>query len=76
MGIGPDQLTAANPDIVLVRISGYGQTGPYRERTGFGGVAEAFGGLRHVTGYPDRQSVRAAAPSPTRSPDCTARSAL
>nr|WP_271211964.1 CoA transferase [Rhodococcus wratislaviensis]GLK38274.1 CoA transferase [Rhodococcus wratislaviensis] len=61
-GIGPDQLTAANPDIVLVRISGYGQTGPYRERTGFGGVAEAFGGLRHVTGYPDRQSVRAAAP--------------
>ncbi|MGW4123994.1 CaiB/BaiF CoA transferase family protein [Nocardia sp. NPDC004711] len=57
-GLGADQLTAANPDIVLVRISGYGQTGPYKDRAGFGGVAEAFGGLRHVTGYPDRDSVR------------------
>jgi formyl-CoA transferase len=61
-GLGPDELTAANPDIVLVRISGYGQTGPYRDRAGFGGVAEAFGGLRQVTGYPDRPPVRAAAP--------------
>lgn len=57
-GMGPEQLTAANPDVVLVRISAYGQTGPYADRAGFGGVAEAFGGLRHVTGYPDRESVR------------------
>ncbi|WP_072803041.1 CaiB/BaiF CoA transferase family protein [Rhodococcoides yunnanense] len=60
--LGPDRLAEANPDIVLVRISGYGQTGPYRHKAGFGGVAEAFGGLRHITGYPDRESVRAAAP--------------
>lgn len=61
-GIGPDELTAANPDIVVVRISGYGQTGPYKDRAGFGGVAEAFGGLRQVTGHPDRDPVRPAAP--------------
>jgi formyl-CoA transferase len=61
-GLGPDELTAANPDVVLVRISGYGQTGPYRDRAGFGGVAEAFGGLRQVTGHPDRPPVRPAAP--------------
>ncbi|GAA2806313.1 CoA transferase [Saccharopolyspora taberi] len=61
-GLGPDQLAEANPDVVLVRISGYGQTGPYRDRAGFGGVAEAFAGLRHVTGHPDRPPVRPAAP--------------
>ncbi|RZI79186.1 MAG: CoA transferase, partial [Microbacterium sp.] len=60
--LGPDRLAEVNPDIVLVRISGYGQNGPYKDKTGFGGVAEAFGGLRHITGYPDRESVRAAAP--------------
>ena len=60
--IGPEQLQAANPDLVLVRISGYGQNGPYAQRAGFGGVAEAFGGLRYVTGYPDREPVRPAAP--------------
>ncbi|MFC0449313.1 CaiB/BaiF CoA transferase family protein [Rhodococcus jostii] len=60
--IGPEQLQAANPDIVVVRISGYGQNGPYAQRAGFGGVAEAFGGLRYVTGYPDREPVRSAAP--------------
>lgn len=47
---------------MLVRISGFGQTGPYRDRAGFGGVAEAFAGLRQVTGYPDRAPVRPAAP--------------
>ncbi|HZD38424.1 MAG TPA: CoA transferase, partial [Actinomycetes bacterium] len=47
-----------NPQLVVVRISGYGQTGPYRDRAGFGGVAEALGGLRSVTGYPDRPSTR------------------
>jgi formyl-CoA transferase len=61
-GLGPEVLAEANPDLVVVRISGYGQTGPYRERAGFGGVAEAFAGLRHVTGHPDRPPVRSAAP--------------
>lgn len=59
--LGPDRLKAVNPDLVMVRISGYGQTGPYRERAGFGGVAEAFGGLRYVTGSPDEESCRPAA---------------
>ncbi len=56
--LGPDTLRAANLGIVLVRVSGYGQTGPYRDRPGFGGVAEAVGGLRHLTGYPDRAPTR------------------
>ncbi len=60
-GLGPDRLSEANPGVVLVRISGYGQSGPYRDRPGFGGVAEAFGGLRHLTGYPGQPPVRAAA---------------
>lgn len=60
--LGEDDLKAVNSDIVMVRISGYGQTGPYRDRAGFGGVAEAFAGLRHVTGHADRPSVRPAAP--------------
>jgi crotonobetainyl-CoA:carnitine CoA-transferase CaiB-like acyl-CoA transferase len=58
-GLGPDEIKKANPRAVLVRISGYGQTGPYRDRPGFGGVAEAIGGLREVTGYPDRPPTRA-----------------
>lgn len=57
-GLGPDVLAGVNPDVVVVRISGYGQTGPMKDRAGFGGVAEAFGGMRHVTGYPDRDPVR------------------
>lgn len=61
-GMGEDELKAVNGDIVVVRISGYGQTGPYRDRAGFGGVAEAFAGLRHVTGHADRPAVRPAAP--------------
>lgn len=60
--LGEEELKAVNPDIVMVRISGYGQTGPYRDRAGFGGVAEAFAGLRHVTGHADRPAVRPAAP--------------
>jgi formyl-CoA transferase len=59
-GLGPAELAAANPEMVLVRISGYGQTGPYAARAGFGGVAEAFGGLRYVTGDPSGPPVRAA----------------
>src|SRR5690625_3851938 len=61
-GIGPDELTEVNPDIVVVRISGYGQTGPYRHRAGFGSAAESFAGLRYITGDPDRPAGRAAAP--------------
>ncbi|MCI2420824.1 CoA transferase [Saccharopolyspora sp. K220] len=57
-GLGPDQLTEARPDLVLVRVSAYGQTGPYRDRPGFGAVAEAIGGLRLLTGDPDRPPAR------------------
>jgi formyl-CoA transferase len=57
-GLGPDALLAANPGLVMLRISGYGQTGPYRDRPGFGVVAEAMGGLRHLTGEPGRVPVR------------------
>lgn len=60
-GLSPDVLTEINPDIVIVRISGYGQTGPYRDRAGFGSAAESFGGLRYLTGEPDRPAGRAAA---------------
>jgi formyl-CoA transferase len=57
-GLGYEALAAENPRVVMVRISGYGQTGPYAQRPGFANVAEAFGGLRHVTGHPDRPPVR------------------
>jgi crotonobetainyl-CoA:carnitine CoA-transferase CaiB-like acyl-CoA transferase len=57
-GLGPDELRALNPRLVVVRVSGYGQTGPYRDRPGFGGVAEAIGGLRALTGYPDLPPTR------------------
>ncbi len=53
-----ESLAAVNPGLVMVRISGYGQTGPYRERPGFGVIGEAVGGLRHVTGTPDRPPSR------------------
>jgi crotonobetainyl-CoA:carnitine CoA-transferase CaiB-like acyl-CoA transferase len=56
--LGYERLKAINPGLILVRISGYGQTGPYRDRTGFGGIAEAMGGLRNLTGYPDRPPTR------------------
>ena len=51
-GLGPDDIRAANPDAVLVQISGYGQTGPYSKRAAFGVIGEAIGGVRHLTGYP------------------------
>jgi crotonobetainyl-CoA:carnitine CoA-transferase CaiB-like acyl-CoA transferase len=60
-GLGPDELTKINPDLVFVRISGYGQTGPYKDRAGFGSSAESFAGLRYITGEPDRPAGRAAA---------------
>jgi crotonobetainyl-CoA:carnitine CoA-transferase CaiB-like acyl-CoA transferase len=53
-GIGPDVLMAINPGLIIVRITGYGQTGPYRKRPGFGTIAEAYAGYAHITGFPDR----------------------
>jgi len=50
--IGPDELHAVNPRLVIARISGYGQDGPYRDKPAFGAIGEAIGGLRHLTGYP------------------------
>ena len=57
-GLGPDVLQQLNPRLIVLRISGYGQTGPYRDRPGFGVVAEAMGGLRHLTAEPGRVPVR------------------
>ncbi|WP_394791752.1 CaiB/BaiF CoA transferase family protein [Rhodoferax sp.] len=57
-GLGWDALHKLNPGLVMLRISGYGQTGPYRDRPGFGVVGEAMGGLRHLTGEPGRVPVR------------------
>jgi formyl-CoA transferase len=57
-GLAPDDLLAANPRLIVLRISGYGQTGPYRNRPGFGVVAEAMGGMRHLTAEPGRVPVR------------------
>jgi formyl-CoA transferase len=56
--LGWEALSRENPDLVLVRISGYGQTGPYRERPGFAAIGEAMGGMRYITGFPDRPPVR------------------
>lgn len=56
--LSPEKLLSINPRLIIVRISGFGQTGPYRDRPGFGSVGESMGGLRHVTGYPDRAPVR------------------
>jgi formyl-CoA transferase len=57
-GLDPQQLTADNPRLIVLRISGYGQTGPYRDKPGFGVVAEAMGGLRHLSAEPGRTPVR------------------
>lgn len=57
-GLGYERLAAENPGLILVRLSGYGQTGPYRDRPGFGAIAESMGGMRYVTGFPDRPPVR------------------
>ena len=57
-GIGWEHLSKINPALIMVRISGYGQTGPYRERPGFAAIAECMGGLRHTSGFPDRPPVR------------------
>lgn len=57
-GLDPEELREEKPALVVVRISGYGQTGPYRDRPGFASVCEAFGGLRHLTGHPGEMPVR------------------
>jgi formyl-CoA transferase len=57
-GLGYDALSAVNPGLILLRLSGFGQTGPYRDQPGFGAVGESMGGMRHVTGFPDRPPVR------------------
>jgi formyl-CoA transferase len=57
-GLGPDDLLALNPSLIMLRVSGYGQSGPYKDRPGFGVVAEAMRGLRHLTAEPGRVPVR------------------
>ena len=52
--LAPAELRAQNPGLIIVRVSGYGQTGPYASRAGFGGIAEAMGGWRKIVGFPDR----------------------
>ncbi len=58
-GLGYDELSRTNPGLIMLRISGYGQTGPYRERPGFAVVAEAMGGMRYLNAEPGRTPVRA-----------------
>ena len=57
-GLGWDVLQAINPGLIMLRISGYGQTGPYRDLPSFGAIGEAMGGLRHLTGQPGQIPVR------------------
>jgi crotonobetainyl-CoA:carnitine CoA-transferase CaiB-like acyl-CoA transferase len=57
-GLGWERLHALNPRLIMLRISGYGQTGPYHDKPGFGVIAEAMGGMRHLTGEPGRVPVR------------------
>ena len=57
-GLGWEELAAINPGLIMVRISGYGQTGPYRDLPGFGVIGEAMGGLRYLSGHPGESSVR------------------
>jgi crotonobetainyl-CoA:carnitine CoA-transferase CaiB-like acyl-CoA transferase len=59
LGLGWDVLHELNPKLTMVRISGYGQTGPYKERPGFGAIGEAMGGIRYTTGEPDGAPARA-----------------
>lgn len=57
-GLGWEDLSKVNPALIMVRISGYGQSGPYKDRPGFAAIAESMGGLRYLSGYPDRPPVR------------------
>ncbi len=60
LGLGYEALSAVNPGLVMVRISGYGQDGPYASRPGYGAICEAVGGVRHMTGHPERPPDRVA----------------
>ncbi|MGI8540564.1 MAG: CaiB/BaiF CoA transferase family protein [Rubrobacteraceae bacterium] len=57
-GLGYEELSGTNPGLVMVRVSGYGQSGPYRDQAGFGAIGEAMGGIRHVSGFPDQPPPR------------------
>lgn len=57
-GLAPEQLLAEQPGLIIARMSGYGQTGPYSDRAGFGGIGEAMGGWRYIVGEPDRPPSR------------------
>jgi crotonobetainyl-CoA:carnitine CoA-transferase CaiB-like acyl-CoA transferase len=57
MGLAPTDLLAANPDLIIVRVSGFGQTGPYAELPGFGTVVEGMSGFAYRTGFPDREPI-------------------
>jgi formyl-CoA transferase len=57
-GLGYERLAAENPGLIMLRLSGFGQSGPYRDQAGFGAIGESMGGLRYLTGYPDRAPVR------------------
>ncbi len=57
-GLSPESLRAEHPGLIVVRVSGYGQTGPYADRAGFGGIGEAMGGWRYIVGDPDRAPSR------------------
>jgi succinyl-CoA---D-citramalate CoA-transferase len=57
-GLGYEALSRDNPRLIMVRLSGFGQTGPYKDRPGFGAIGESMGGMRYITGYPDRAPVR------------------
>lgn len=56
--LGYERLAKDNPGLVMVRLSGFGQTGPYKDQPGFGAIGESMGGMRYITGYPDRAPVR------------------
>jgi len=58
-GLAPEELWKINPGLVVTRVTGFGQTGPYAERAGYGSIGEAMGGIRYVTGDPDRPPARA-----------------
>ena len=57
-GLGYDALRELNPGLIMVRVSGFGQTGPYRDKAGFGSIGESMGGIRSITGFPDRPPTR------------------
>jgi crotonobetainyl-CoA:carnitine CoA-transferase CaiB-like acyl-CoA transferase len=57
-GLGPDELHGLNPRLIVARVSGYGQSGPYADRAGFASVGEAMGGLRYINGFPDQPPPR------------------